>query len=113
MIIPVWNGSDTIGQCLEFLFRSSYRNFEAILVDDGSTDATRDVVAHFPCHQVHGIANAGPAAARNYGARRSSGDILFFLDADILVRPDSLARVVSIFDRQAGIDALFGSFGKE
>jgi glycosyltransferase involved in cell wall biosynthesis len=111
VIVPVWNGKDTVRRCLQCLYQSTYRDFEVIVVDDGSTDATRSVVAGFPC-QVYGIENAGPGAARNYGSKHACGEILFFLDADILVNPDSLEKIVEIFNQRPELDALFGSFNK-
>ena len=112
VIVPVRNGQDTMRGCLESLFASAYRNFEVIVVDDGSTDSTGTIVSGYPCRLLS-TAHAGPAAARNCGVEHASGDILLFLDADVTVRADSLGRVVSILDESPQIDALFGSYGKQ
>lgn len=112
VIIPIYNGKDTIGDCLGALFRSNFRDFEAIIVNDGSTDASDQIVSRFPCRMVWQD-NAGPGPARNLGVRAARGQILFFLDADILVKPESLGRIISTFASRPDVGALFGSFGKE
>jgi cellulose synthase/poly-beta-1,6-N-acetylglucosamine synthase-like glycosyltransferase len=110
VIVPVYNGSKTIRECLDALFASSFREFEVIVVDDGSDDGAHRIVAEYPCQTI-AQANAGPGAARNAGARAARGQILFFLDADILVKPDSLAQIVATFAARPDVGALFGSFG--
>jgi glycosyltransferase involved in cell wall biosynthesis len=110
VIVPIYNGSKTIRECLDALFASSFRQFEVIVVDDGSDDGAHQIVAEYPCQTI-AQANAGPGAARNSGARAARGQILFFLDADILVKPDSLAQIVATFAARPDVGALFGSFG--
>jgi GT2 family glycosyltransferase len=112
VIIPIYNSSETIGDCLDALFQSEFKNFEVIIVDDGSEDESREIVSTYPCQLIE-QANAGPGAARNIGARSACGEILFFLDGDILVKPDSLTRIASTFAARPELGALFGSFGAE
>jgi len=112
VIVPIYNGSKTIRQCLDALFASTFREFEVIVIDDGSDDGTLQIVAEYPCQMI-GQDNAGPGAARNVGAREARGQILFFLDADILVKPDSLDKIVSTFATRPDVGALFGSFGTD
>ena len=81
VIIPAYNAEATLGRCLSSLHRQSRPPDEIIVVDDGSTDGTAKVA------QRHGAriisqGNAGPAAARNVGARAASGEVLLFTDAD-------------------------------
>jgi GT2 family glycosyltransferase len=54
--------------------------------------------------------NSGPAAARNYGARHAGGDIVFFVDADVMVAPEALRRVEAVFREQPDLAAVFGSY---
>ena len=62
---------------------------------------------------VDGPAQAGPAEARNAGAERASGDVLVFVDADVLVHRDAFVRIRAAFDSDAGLDGLFGSYDDE
>lgn len=107
IIIPVYNAESTLGECLACVFGSSHAGFEVILVDDGSTDGTRAIAAGFPVTVVPTGGRVGPAAGRNLGARAASGDILFFIDADVMLRTDSIDRLVRRFDN-GDVEALCG-----
>jgi glycosyltransferase involved in cell wall biosynthesis len=113
VIIPVFNGERTLGSCLGCLFASDYQDFEAIVVDDHSSDNSRALARLLPCRLIELPRNGGAAAARNAGAAAAYGSILFFLDADILVRPDSLGRVAALFSERPDLAALFGSYQAE
>ncbi len=83
VIVPAYNASETLGECLAALLDQSIprSEYEVIVVDDGSTDATQEVV------NKHGVllltqANRGPAAARNLGVSHAQGEIFLFTDAD-------------------------------
>jgi len=110
VIIPVFNGEATIGGCLLALYASEFRDFEVIVADDKSTDGSALITRAFPCRLIRCPANVGPAAARNLAASQASGTYLFFLDADILIEPDSLGQIVDALDSRPEVDALFGSF---
>ncbi len=100
VIIPNYNGGLTIGSCLEALFASAYDNFEAIVVDDCSSDDSREIIARFPCRLIALGQRSGAAKARNAGARNSSGEVLFFIDADCVVQRDTLRLVDRAVGRQ-------------
>jgi GT2 family glycosyltransferase len=93
VVMPVYNAESTLAECLTRLCSSSFPDFEVVLVDDGSTDQTRVIAANFPVRVVPSPGRVGPAAARNVGAQAARGDILFFIDSDVMVRPDSVGRV--------------------
>ena len=97
VVIPNHNGSATIGTCLQSLFSSRYPAFEVVVVDDCSSDSSIDIIRHFPCRLIRFDHHAGASKARNAGARESSGDALFFIDADCVVQEDTLARVADAF----------------
>jgi glycosyltransferase involved in cell wall biosynthesis len=86
VIVPAYNASLTIAETLQSIFRQSFRDFEIIVVDDGSTDGTADIVramvdGSLP-FKLLTTANRGPSAARNEGFRQSSGEFIAPLDAD-------------------------------
>ena len=113
VIIPVFNSGKTLADCLSAVFRSSYESFDVIVVDDESTDDSASISRRFPCRVIELGRHAGAGAARNAGARVASGNILFFLDSDILVEPDTLARVVASFRERPAISGLFCSYQKD
>lgn len=103
VIIPVHNGSRTIGQCLRSVFAAADDGVEIIVVDDCSDDATADIIGTFPVRLVRLDRHSGASAARNAGAAESTGAVLFFMDADCLLRQDTLGRVkAAVAGRGAG-----------
>ncbi|MFZ5997680.1 MAG: glycosyltransferase family 2 protein [Nitrospirota bacterium] len=108
VIIPVYNRVHCITDALESVLQQTYRNIEIIVIDDGSTDATREVLAPYR-HKITYIYqdNAGPARARNNGIMRSSGAFIAFLDSDDLWSPEKIEQQVKAFmeDPQLGIVA--------
>ncbi|HKO60829.1 MAG TPA: glycosyltransferase family 2 protein [Pyrinomonadaceae bacterium] len=111
VIVPVYNAGPHLRKCLEGLIGSDFPEFEVLVVDDASTDG--DVTAEsraygFECLRLD--ERAGPAAARNHGARYARGSILFFVDADIVVRKDTLSRTAALFRARPNVAAAFGSY---
>jgi glycosyltransferase involved in cell wall biosynthesis len=93
VIIPVYNAQDTLALCLDCLYQSNYPNFEVILVDDCSSDVSREIARNYPVKLISMPRNMGAAPARNRGVQAARGSILLFMDSDILVEQDSLALV--------------------
>lgn len=91
IIIPNRNGAATIGLCLEAVFASAWEPFEVIVVDDCSEDESVEIIERFPCRLIRLDRHGGASAARNAGAAHSSGELLFFTDADCLPEKDALA----------------------
>src|SRR5262249_53251973 len=110
VIVPVHNGGELLACCLGAIASSVRLPEEVIVVDDGSTDDSATQAERYGAVVLRvGGAPAGPALARNLGAQRSRCDILVFVDADVAVHPEALARIVDHFDADAGLAALFGS----
>lgn len=108
IIIPTFNEQKTIKDCLETLLSQEFDRNEIIVVDDGSTDSTREIVQNFPVRflaQPH----LGPAKARNLGAKEAKGKVLVFVDADMTFEKcfikDLTAPVIE--------DKFQGTFSKE
>lgn len=113
-IVPVHNGREQLGMCLDHLFRSRpVPPDECIVVDDGSTDGSAAVAREFGCRVITSTKRNGPAYARNLGAVAATGDLLFFLDSDVCVHPDTLLRLRRAFQEDPELDALMGSYDDE
>ncbi len=94
VLIPVFNGQPFIAQAIESVMRQTYRNFELIVVDDGSTDQSLSMV---PVHEKIKIVrqkNRGISAALTTAVTNAHGDLIAFLDQDDLYYPDKLALQV-------------------
>src|SRR5437773_7213908 len=113
VIIPAHQGERVLLLSLAALQASTLPReaWELIVVDDASTDGT-DVVAAEHANTVIRLPGKphGPAYARNRGFEVSRGDVIVFVDADVCVHPDSLARFASIFASQPDVGAVFGSY---
>lgn len=113
VIIPVYNDPVNLAKCLDSLERSEMKDFQTIVVDDGSQPSCEDLAAARSDVFLRLQENRGQSAARNRGAAEAEADLLFFLDADIMVEPDTLGRVLDEFERRTDIAALFCSFQQD
>jgi len=101
-----YNGEPTIRDTLEGLSRLDYPDYEVIVVDDGSTDATAAIARSYGA-QVISTPNQGLSAARNVGMRAASGEIVAYIDDDAYPEPDWLTHLVKVF-RQGGFCGVGG-----
>lgn len=97
IIIPTFNGASRIGNCLDALLKQTAGRAEILVVNDGSTDNTADVVARYSGVRLITQSNAGPAAARNRGALEARGTIILFTDDDCAPMPEWLAAMIEPF----------------
>jgi glycosyltransferase involved in cell wall biosynthesis len=103
VITPVYNGARTIARAIDSVLGQSFRDFEIIIVDDGSTDGTAEIVEGYGGRiMLRRESHAQQAAARNLAVKTSHGEYLAFLDADDSWLPDKLARCVEALDRDRG-----------
>jgi glycosyltransferase involved in cell wall biosynthesis len=111
VIVPVHNGAAFLSECLKAVFASENASYECIVVNDGSTDDSPAIAREFAARVVDlSEGPHGPAYARNRGAEAARGTILMFVDADVVLAPDALERVVNSFRNRSGFSAVFGSY---
>ena len=110
VVVPVHNGGRQLETCLAAVLDSDYRACETIVVDDGSTDESFERAAASGCRVIRLDVKSGPGAARNHGARAARGDVLLFVDADVVVRSETVARVAGFFHQNQNAAAVFGSY---
>ncbi|MBI3661478.1 MAG: glycosyltransferase [Acidobacteria bacterium] len=110
VIVPVYNGKLQLPRCLDALRISDFTGFEVIVVDDCSTDNTRQIVERFRARYLRTPRQLGPGGGRNLGVRHARGEILVFVDADVVVAPDTLGCIAADFDAAPDLAAVFGSY---
>ncbi len=115
IIIPAFNEEKTIVDCLESLSKQTYPSYEIIVVDDGSTDKTFEVLSKFQYpisniqYKIRRQKHVGPGIARNFGAKHARGEILLFIDADMTFDKDFIKNLINpIIKRESN-----GTFTKE
>jgi glycosyltransferase involved in cell wall biosynthesis len=108
VIIPAYNAEATLGACLEACLKQSLKPAEIWVVDDGSADGTATIAQTFKDVLYVRQDNAGPAAARNNGARHASGDVLVYTDSDCVPQEDWLKILTTEFDE--GVVAVGGTY---
>ena len=110
VIIPVYNYDRYLGEAVESVLNQTYKHLEVMVVDDGSTDGSREVAESFAergvryCHQVH----AGIGPARNRGVDMAQGEFLAFLDADDRWPDEKLALQLRAFENDPSLEMAFG-----
>lgn len=115
IVMPVYNRASTVGQAIQSVLDQQFQAFELIIVDDGSSDGTPEVVGSFADPRLRFIrlpANAGGNAARNRGIEAATAPLITFLDSDDHYLPGKLAFAVRYLDSRPEIDALLDSFIK-
>ena len=98
VIVPTYNEEKVVGECIGSLDKQTYPDFETIMVDDGSTDGTLDILkalrGKIDNLKILKQKHKGPGAARNLGAKEARGDILVFVDADMTFDKNFLKNLV-------------------
>jgi glycosyltransferase involved in cell wall biosynthesis len=110
IIVPVYNNSQDLSECIAAIKASAPHDSEIIVVDDASTDDTAFTAMTMGVRVLKLATNSGPAAARNYGARNAQGDILFFVDSDVALAAQAFSRVEKVFQHEPDLAAVFGSY---
>ncbi len=117
VIMPLFDAERFLREAIESVLAQTHRNWELLLVDDGSQDGSR-AIAHaytddFPqrihIHEHPGRQNRGTSASRNLGLRHATGDYIALLDADDVYLPRKLEEQVALLEAQRGVSLLYGS----
>lgn len=110
VIVPVYNGGEAWRRCLDALLALNPAPHEIIAVDDGSTDGSENIAADLGVRSLKTLSpRSGPAVARNLGAAHAEGEILWFLDSDVVAQPNALLQIEQAF-RDPQVAAIFGSY---
>lgn len=110
-IIPVFNGERFLAEAIDSILAQTYQPVEIIVIDDGSTDGTAELVGRYG-RQVSYVqqTNQGSATAKNRGVTVAKGDFFAFLDADDLWRPEKIERQITHLLKRPEIDFCFTRF---
>lgn len=112
VIIPTYNRAHLIRETLESVTAQTHHDFHVIVVDDGSTDDTPDVLRDYSnCIEYHRISHSGQSAARNIGLERSSGEYIAFLDSDDVWDNRFLEVMTQALDNSSGAGFAFCDYG--
>ena len=110
VIMRTYNRGYCIGEALESVIRQTYRNFEIVIVDDGSTDNTREIVSCFQDEKILYIRhdhNRGVSVAGNTGIKAATGEAIAHLDSDDVWKPEVLSSLVDFLNRHPEAGAVF------
>lgn len=110
VVVPVRNGARDLAACLDAIAAAVPAPAEVIVVDDASTDGTAEVALGRGATVLRLDSNHGPAYARNRGAEAARGEIVFFTDADVRVRPDAIGIAADALRRGGSVAAILGSY---
>jgi len=113
IIIPVYNNYNLLKQCLESILKQSFDDYEIIIVDDGSEKQIDVSNFEFRISNLKSfrIFHGGAPKARNFGFEKSTGEYIFFCDADIIfLKKDSLQKFVDVLDKNSEIDFVYSQF---
>ncbi len=113
VVVPVFNGKLQLPRCLEALRASLFMDFEVIVVDDCSTDNTQQIVERFRASYLRTPRRIGPGGGRNLGVQHARGEVLVFVDADVVVALETLSRIAADFASDPDLAAVFGSYDEK
>jgi glycosyltransferase involved in cell wall biosynthesis len=111
VVLPVYNGQDLLRETLASVLNQTYSSFEVIAIDDGSTDASLEVLREYENDiAVHSQQNAGVATTRNRGVELAGGDLIAFLDQDDIWYPFKLEKQVAVFQSSPDVSFVYSDF---
>ncbi len=109
VIMPAYNASKCIAKAIESVLSQDYRNFELIIVDDGSTDDTKEIIDSFKDDRIRYFyeENAGSASARNLAVKQSNGSFIVILDSDDMITEDFITKHIHEFEKNPQADLVY------
>ncbi len=109
VIIPAYNAERYVAETIKSVLNQSYKNFELVVVNDGSIDQTKDIVLSFQDERIKYLyqENRGLASAHNVGIKNSKGGFLIKLDSDDMMTPDFIARHLAEFEEHPEADLVY------
>ncbi len=110
IIIPVHNGGQDFRMCLTAVSNVNPPPYEIIVVANGCTDGSVQTAKEFGARLIELAQPKGPARARNLGAQKAKGDILFFVDADVVIPNNAVQQIRDVFQNEPDLSAAFGSY---
>lgn len=115
VIIPMYNGEKNIKDTIEYIQASEYKYLEILIVNDGSTDSSLDIVTNMQCKDsrivIYNKNNGGVASAREYGVTKAKGDFICFVDQDDIVKPFTYSKLIYSMNKY-GSDMAMCSSGR-
>ena len=114
IVIPAFNASNFITETLKSVFRQTYKDYEVIVVDDGSTDDTKEVLDPFMdrIRYIYQSNSGGPAKPRNVGICNAKGKYISLHDSDDVMLPEKIERAVEFLEAQPSLGMVFTNFTK-
>jgi len=110
VIIPSYNRCTLLSAAIDSVLEQDYPAIEIIVIDDGSTDATANMLANkYPQVRYYYQSNQGPASARNLGIKQSKGDLIAFLDSDCIWLKHKIQHELALLQRYPDVDMLAGN----
>ena len=98
VVIPLYNKQKTIVNTINSVLNQTFKNFEIIIIDDGSNDVSHEMVSRINDERIklYKKENGGVSSARNYGIEKSTGEFIYFLDADDIVYDDCFEQFINV-----------------
>ncbi len=97
IIVPVYNKAEYVSECINSILSQTYKNIEVVIINDGSTDASANIIARYSDSRIKYIetVNSGVSNARNIGIKEATGDYIMFVDADDTIAPECCEILVN------------------
>lgn len=111
VIIPVYNGEKYIRNAIDSVINQTYRNFEIVVANDGSTDNTVEILKEYGDKiRWKSQENKGPASAKKFGTSMAKGEYLAYLDSDDMFLPDKLKQQVDYLDKHPEVGLVYSGY---
>ncbi len=109
--IPTYNRKNYLKEALQSVFAQTYKNYEIVVLDDGSTDGTEEMIKQLDCSiRYHWQENTGDAASRNKLTELAAGRYITFLDSDDLLIPDAIERMIAVMQQGTEPVIVYGPY---